>query len=206
MSRRVVTTWRVVWLLPHPVRTAQIDTTGLLLLIMVATVYAAQGYVVILKSGHKIRCKEPLRIEGPNAIITLVTRASAGPNMLRYVDATLGCLRKAGFSYEVADHAWNAMDNHIYGYTLQELNFPFAEPEYADVAQEFLDLYPPDEVKLRPNAQGADRAALARRHLSYETADQEEAENRDEVELRSLPAREREPEEQQPEPQQFAPQ
>jgi len=44
-----------------------------LLLMVVATVYAAQGYVVILKSGHKIRCKEPLRIEGPNAIITLVT-------------------------------------------------------------------------------------------------------------------------------------
>jgi len=34
---------------------------------------AAGGYVVILKSGHKIRCKEPMRIEGPNAIITLVT-------------------------------------------------------------------------------------------------------------------------------------
>ena len=33
----------------------------------------AQGYIVILKSGHKLRCREPLRIEGPNAIITLST-------------------------------------------------------------------------------------------------------------------------------------
>ena len=41
--------------------------------LVVAVVVAAQGYVVILKSGHKIRCKEPLRIEGPNAIITLAT-------------------------------------------------------------------------------------------------------------------------------------
>jgi hypothetical protein len=40
-------------------------------LLVVAVVVAAQGYVVILKSGHKIRCKEPMRIEGPNAILTL---------------------------------------------------------------------------------------------------------------------------------------
>jgi hypothetical protein len=32
---------------------------------------AAGGYVVILKNGHKIRTKEPLRIEGRMAIITL---------------------------------------------------------------------------------------------------------------------------------------
>jgi hypothetical protein len=40
---------------------------------VVTVVAAAQGYVVILKSGHKIRCKEALRIEGPNAILTLAT-------------------------------------------------------------------------------------------------------------------------------------
>jgi hypothetical protein len=42
-------------------------------LLVVALVSAASGYVVILKSGHKIRCKEPMRIEGPNAILTLAT-------------------------------------------------------------------------------------------------------------------------------------
>jgi len=41
--------------------------------LVVAVVAAAQGYVVILKSGHKIRCKDPMRIEGPNAILTLAT-------------------------------------------------------------------------------------------------------------------------------------
>jgi AcrR family transcriptional regulator len=79
--------------------------------------------------------------------LALVSRANAGPSMLRYVNATLGCLTEAGFSYEMADRAWNAMDNHIYGYTLQEMNFPFAEPEYADVARDFasrvsIDEYP----------------------------------------------------------------
>ena len=43
------------------------------IILVVAVVAAAQGYVVILKSGHKIRCKEPMRIEGPNAILTLAT-------------------------------------------------------------------------------------------------------------------------------------
>jgi hypothetical protein len=43
------------------------------ILLIVALVSAAGGYVVILKSGHKIRCKEPMRIEGPNAILTLAT-------------------------------------------------------------------------------------------------------------------------------------
>lgn len=42
-------------------------------LLIAALVSAAGGYVVILKSGHKIRCKEPMRIEGPNAILTLAT-------------------------------------------------------------------------------------------------------------------------------------
>ncbi len=41
--------------------------------LVVAVVAAAQGYVVILKSGHKIRCQEPMRIEGSNAVLTLAT-------------------------------------------------------------------------------------------------------------------------------------
>ena len=43
------------------------------LMLVVSAVIAAQGYVVILKSGHKIRCKEAMKIEGPNAILTLAT-------------------------------------------------------------------------------------------------------------------------------------
>ena len=49
--------------------------TGLLvvcLAVLVATA-GAEGYVVILKNGHKIRCKAPMTIQGPNAIITLST-------------------------------------------------------------------------------------------------------------------------------------
>lgn len=75
----------------------------------------------------------------------IVSRVNAGPGMLRYVDATVGCLYDAGFSYEMADHIWNAMDSHIYGFTLQELNFPFQPDEHAGTAREFLPQIPSGE-------------------------------------------------------------
>jgi hypothetical protein len=43
------------------------------LLLLVAAGATAGGYVVILKNGHTIRCRESLRVEGNNAILTLVT-------------------------------------------------------------------------------------------------------------------------------------
>lgn len=78
----------------------------------------------------------------PWATQAVVSRMNIGPNMLAYIDATLGCLYKAGFSIEMADHIWNAMDNHIYGFTLQELNFPLQEDEYAEAAAGFIDMIP----------------------------------------------------------------
>ena len=43
-----------------------------LVVVAAASVWAS-GYVVILKNGTKIPCRDPLRIDGGNAIITLVT-------------------------------------------------------------------------------------------------------------------------------------
>lgn len=79
------------------------------------------------------------------ATMLLLSRANVGPAMLRYVDATIGCLREAGFPYALADHAWNAIDNYVYGFTLQQLNFPFQPDEYADRAQGFLPQLPPEQ-------------------------------------------------------------
>lgn len=72
----------------------------------------------------------------------LGSRINVGPAMLRYVDATLGCLITAGFTYEQADRAWNALDSHIYGFTIQAVNFPLDPREYASAAQQFLPLIP----------------------------------------------------------------
>jgi len=44
-----------------------------ILIAAVAVPAAANGYVVILKNGEKIACREPVRIDGSNALLTLVT-------------------------------------------------------------------------------------------------------------------------------------
>ena len=60
-------------------------------------------------SAHEILLRHPW------ATMLIVSRANVGPAMLRYVDATIGCLREAGFSYVMADHAWNAIDSQSTG-------------------------------------------------------------------------------------------
>lgn len=87
-------------------------------------------------SAHEVLLRHPW------ASLLIVSRINTGPKMLRYVDATLGCLREAGFSYQMADHAWNAIDSHIYGFTLQELSFPIDSSEYADVAEDYISMIP----------------------------------------------------------------
>lgn len=97
----------------------------------------------------------------PWATLLLVSQANVGPAMLRYVDATIGCLREAGFSYAMADHAWNAIDNHVYGFTLQKLNFPFKPDEYAAAARGFLPQLPADRY---PYLRGMSEQVIAGLH------------------------------------------
>lgn len=78
----------------------------------------------------------------PWAPMLVVSRINAGPNMLRYIDATLGVLREAGFSWEETDRAWNTMDNYIYGFTLQQQNFPVNPDDYASAAASYLPMLP----------------------------------------------------------------
>lgn len=97
----------------------------------------------------------------PWATMLIVSRANVGPTMLRYVDATITCLREAGFSWAMADHAWNALDSYVYGFTLQKLNFPFAPGEYAKAAKQFIHLIPPEQF---PGLNGMSQEVIAGRH------------------------------------------
>ncbi|MBF6476267.1 MULTISPECIES: TetR/AcrR family transcriptional regulator C-terminal domain-containing protein [Nocardia] len=90
-------------------------------------------------SAHEVLLRHPW------ATGLIGTRINVGPAMLRYIDATVGCLRAAGFSLPQADRAWNALDSHLYGFTLQELSFPLEPSEYGSAAQQFLPLIPADE-------------------------------------------------------------
>ncbi|PJZ45180.1 TetR family transcriptional regulator [Leptospira brenneri] len=74
----------------------------------------------------------------PWVTLLVVSRMNVGEAMLTYFDTTLGCLHTAGFSLQEADHIINAIDSHIYGYVLQELNFPIESDDYAKKAAGFL--------------------------------------------------------------------
>jgi AcrR family transcriptional regulator len=95
------------------------------------------------------------------ATMLIVSRANVGPAMLRYVDATIGCLREAGFTYPMADHVWNAIDSHVYGFTLQKLNFPFKPEAYAQMAKAFLPMIPVDRY---PYLNGMSQQVIDGRH------------------------------------------
>jgi AcrR family transcriptional regulator len=54
------------------------------------------------------------------AIGLMEGRGSHGRSNLRIHDSVLGCLRAAGFSIEMAVHAYSVQDAYIYGFALQE--------------------------------------------------------------------------------------
>jgi AcrR family transcriptional regulator len=102
-----------------------------------------------------------LFLQHPWASKLIVSRVNSGPGMFSWVDGTIGCLRAAGFSWAQADAAWNAMDSFIHGFTLQRLNFPFKESEYAQAAAAWLPNIPPDEY---PNLHGMASEVADGRH------------------------------------------
>jgi AcrR family transcriptional regulator len=57
-----------------------------------------------------------------------------GPANLRNHDAVMGCLRKAGFPFEMAVHAYSVQDAYIYGFALQERDLAFETPDSAGEA------------------------------------------------------------------------
>ncbi|HVH22936.1 MAG TPA: TetR/AcrR family transcriptional regulator C-terminal domain-containing protein [Pseudonocardia sp.] len=60
----------------------------------------------------------------PWAVGLLESRRSPGPATLRHHDAVLGTLRGAGFSVELAAHAYSVLDAYVYGFALQERSLP----------------------------------------------------------------------------------
>ena len=83
-------------------------------------------------SAHRVLLAHPW------AAMLIMSRFTIGPGMTSYLDATLGRLREGGFSISGALDAWNALDSHIYGFTLQELNLPFEVEESQQVSADVL--------------------------------------------------------------------
>ena len=87
---------------------------------------------------HRAISAHQVLLAHPWAAMQITSRLSIGPGMTRYLDATLGRLREGGFSIEGALDAWNTLDSHLYGFTLQELNLPFEVDEAPQISAEVL--------------------------------------------------------------------
>ena len=63
------------------------------------------------------------------AVGLMETRMHPGPASAIHHNATMGCLREAGFPFREAVHAYNLLDSYTYGFALQEQTIPFETPE-----------------------------------------------------------------------------
>jgi AcrR family transcriptional regulator len=80
------------------------------------------------------------------AIGLMESRRSPGPANLRHHDAVIGRLRAAGFSIEMAAHAYSLLDSYIYGFAMTKLNLPFvSSAEVGEVAEAMLQPFPVNE-------------------------------------------------------------
>jgi hypothetical protein len=60
------------------------------------------------------------------------------------MNAILGCLREAGFSAGMTDHAYHALESHIAGFTLWSSQLQVDDDGLADLAASFLRDLPED--------------------------------------------------------------
>jgi AcrR family transcriptional regulator len=63
------------------------------------------------------------------AIGRMEDRMDPGPASAEHHNATMGCLREAGFTFRDAVHAYSVLDSYTYGFALQEKTSPFETPE-----------------------------------------------------------------------------
>lgn len=70
------------------------------------------------------------------------SRQSSGPARLRYFEWMIGTLRRAGFSIELALHAFSALDSYVHGFGRQQLNVAATGDDRRAAAEAFLAAAP----------------------------------------------------------------
>lgn len=59
------------------------------------------------------------------AVQLIESRANPGAATMRHHDVILGCLRRNGFSVELATSGFSAIDSYIFGFVITEIQLPF---------------------------------------------------------------------------------
>jgi AcrR family transcriptional regulator len=81
----------------------------------------------------------------PWASTLMQSRLKPGPATLQHHDTVIGILVRAGFSLDLAAHAFSAMDSYIYGFAQQQQNLTYSTAEEsARVAEQILVQLPAD--------------------------------------------------------------
>jgi AcrR family transcriptional regulator len=68
------------------------------------------------------------------AIGLMESRRQPGPATLSHHDAVIGCLRKGGFSVEMAAHGFSVLGSYIYGFAMEEAALPFDSANATETA------------------------------------------------------------------------
>jgi len=74
----------------------------------------------------------------PWAASLTLSATGSRPARWRYMDAIYGCLRRAGFPADRADHAYHALESHIAGFTLWSAQLQVDAEELRELANAFL--------------------------------------------------------------------
>lgn len=114
------------------------------------------GPDIAWKEAMRRRANSALQVLGRHswAIGLIERRGSDVPAVLRYRDAIIGSLRSAGFSFELAAHAFWLLDNLLYGQVIQvaALGAEGAEPaQDTAVAEPGAEVVPASFAEAYPN-------------------------------------------------------
>jgi AcrR family transcriptional regulator len=72
------------------------------------------------------------------------SRMQSGPARLGYYESIFSVFRRDGFSVRGAYQANLTLDSYLYGFTLQEVNWPRPSPEVPDLVEQFMATIPAD--------------------------------------------------------------
>ena len=100
------------------------------------------------KSAMRLRAISARKalLRHPWASGLMQSRTQPGPATLRHHDSVIGTLREAGFTIEMAAHAFSVIDSYIYGFAQQQQNVTYnTSEEAAQVAESILLQIPADE-------------------------------------------------------------
>ena len=79
----------------------------------------------------------------PWASALMDSRVSSSPARLRYLEAVIGTLSRAGFSLELAQRAFSVLDCYVYGFARQRLNMAgTGEADQKKSAEAFREVIP----------------------------------------------------------------